>query len=417
MDRKIKKKKWPPKRIAIVSVGVIFFSVILYSLIFGDRSSKLNVDLERITISTVSRGDFQEFIPVIGRVAPIYTHYLVAEEGGRVEKKFIESGTSVKEGDPILQLANTNLLMDIMWREAELYQASNNLRTARLMMEQNMLNLRRSLADLDYEIRQQKRLFDRNQQLMEKNLISQEEYDQVSDQYEHLQKKRDLTVETMKQDSLFRQIQIDQLEASLSRMESNLLIVKQKQDNLLIRAPLTGMLTSLQAEIGESKSQGQPLGQIDVLDDFKVEADVDEHYIARVEKGRYGTFPFAGDTNKLVVSMIYLEVVNGAFKVDLQFLEEEPEGIRRGMTVHIRLELGDLEEAVLLPKGGFYQKTGGQWVYVIDESGAFAYKKSIRLGRQNPQVFTVLEGLEPGERVITSSYDSFGDIDKLILRN
>jgi HlyD family secretion protein len=221
----------------------------------------------------------------------------------------------------------------------------------------------------------------------------------------------------MHQDSMFRQIQINQLETSLQRMQDNLEIVKQKQDNLTIRAPITGMLTSLTAEIGESKSQGQPLGQIDILEDFKVRAAIDEHYIARVERGRYGTFDWAGGTHQLIVDRLYLEVRGGRFEVDLQFIDDEPEGIRRGMTVHIRLELGDLEEAVLLPKGGFYQKTGGQWVYIVDESGTFAEKRSIRLGRQNPQVFTVLEGLEPGDRVITSSYDSFGDIDKLILRN
>ena len=417
MDRKIKKKKWPPKRIAIVALGVIFFSVVLYSLIFGDRSSKLNVDLERITISTVTRGAFQEYIPVIGTVTPIYTHYLVAEEGGRVEEKFIESGTPVNKGDRILQMANTDLLMDIMWREAELYRAQNDLRGARLLMEQNMLNLRRSLTDLEYDILQQGRIHKRNEKLIKENLISQEEYDQVKDQYEYNQKKKDLTLETMRQDSLFRQVQINQLESSLERMQDNLEIVKRKQNNLTIRAPITGMLTSLIAEIGESKSQGQPLGQIDILEDFKVRAAIDEHYIARVERGRYGTFDWAGGTHQLIVDRLYLEVRDGRFEVDLQFIEEEPEGIRRGMTVHIRLELGDLEEAVLLQKGGFYQKTGGQWVYVVDESGALAEKRSIRLGRQNPQVFTVLEGLEPGEKVITSSYDSFGDIDKLILRN
>ncbi len=417
MDRKIKRKKWPPKRIAIVSLGVLFFSVVLYSLIFGDRSSKLNVDLERITISTVTQGDFQEYIPVIGTVRPIYTHYLVAEEGGRVEKKFMESGTPVKKGDPILQLANTNLLMDIMWREAELFRAQNDLRSSRLYMENNMLSMRSTLADLKYQVLQEKRLYDRNQKLIDQNLISQEEYDQVKDNYEYLVQKEELTLASMRSDSIFRKIQIGQLETTLLRMQSNLEIVKEKQENLIIRAPITGMLTSLTAEIGESKTQGQPLGQIDILEDFKVRAAIDEHYIARVERGRYGTFDWAGGTHQLIVDRLYLEVRGGRFEVDLQFIDDEPEGIRRGMTVHIRLELGDLEKAVLLHKGGFYQKTGGQWVYVVDASGTFAEKKSIRLGRQNPQVFTVLEGLEPGEQVITSSYDSFGDIDKLILKN
>ena len=254
--------------------------------------------------------------------------------------------------------------------------------------------------------------------MKEKNLISEEEFETARDEYQYLLDTRALTIENLKADSLFREIQIKQLEANLHRMQSNLAIVKERQDNLELKAPISGLLTSLNAEIGELKSPGVSLGQIDVLDGFKVVAGIDEHWITRVEKGRKGTWsPSGSDTTfSLTVKKVYLEVQDGRFEVDMEFDGEEPSNIRRGQSLHIRLELGDLSEAVLLPRGGFYQKTGGQWVYIVDPSETYADKRRIRLGRQNPQVFEVLEGLEPGERVITSSYDSYGDIDKLILK-
>ena len=416
MDRKIEKKKWPPKKIISVFIAGLFVFIVIYSFIFGDTSSKLNIETEKITIATVTKGDFQEFIPVTGTVIPIKTIYLDAIEGGRVEMIFLEAGSFVNEGDKILKLGNTNLLLDIMYREAQLFEQSNNLRNTRLSMEQNRLNLQRELAELNYQILRLKRIYNRNKELVKKNLISQHEFEQSLDEYEYFLKRKELTIETQKQDSIFREVQIEQLVASLERMQANLKIVKQKQDNLVLKAPITGQLTSLNAEIGESKSPGVRLGQIDVLEGFKVRAAIDEHYIVRIEIGRYGTFDFANNTYRLIVKKIYPEVREGRFEVDMMFDTETPQGIRRGQTLHVRLELGDLSEAVLLPRGGFYQKTGGQWVYVVNKSESFATKKSIKLGRQNPQVFEVLEGLKPGERVITSSYDSYGDIDKLILK-
>jgi HlyD family secretion protein len=416
MDRKIEKKRFTPRRIAGYTTIAVFFFVIVYSLIFGDRSSKLNVETEKLTITIVEEGAFQEYIPVTGNVLPIKTIYLDAIEGGRVEKRFVEAGTMVNEGDEILKLVNTNLLLDIMYREAQFFEQRNNLRNTRLSMEQNRLTLRRSLVDLDYDIQQNKRTLERNTQLMEPGLISQEEFDQSKDEYEYLIKKKDILLETQRQDSLFRQTQIEQLEESLKRMESNLEFVKQKQENLIIKAPITGYLTSLNAEIGESKREGERLGQIDVLDGFKVRANIDEHYITRVEINRSGSFELAGEVYRLIVKKIYPEVRDGRFEVDLEFEDEDPPGIRRGQTLHIRLELGDLAEATLLARGGFYQTTGGQWVYILDESGEFATKRAIKLGRQNPRTFEVLEGLKRGDRVITSSYDSYGEIDKLILK-
>ncbi len=416
MDRQIQKKKWPPKKIAIFAGGGLFFLFVIYSFIFGDNSSKLNVETEKITIAEVTRGPFQEFIPVTGNVLPIKTIYLDAVEGGRVEKKFIEAGSMVKEGDAILLLTNTNLLLDIMFREAQFFEQSNNLRNTRLLMEQSRLNLRQQLNEQGYQLQRLKRLYERAAELRDKNLVSQQEFEQAKDEYEYRRNQKDLAVESFKQDSIFRAIQIDQLESSLKRMEANLGVTKQRLESMTLRAPATGQLTSLNAEIGESKSSGQRLGQVDILDGFKVRAGIDEHYLSRISDGLPAEFDFAGKTYNLITKKIFPEIRDGRFDVDLEFQNETPEGIRRGQTLHIRLELGDLAEAMLLPRGGFYQKTGGQWVYVVDKSGSHATKRNIKLGRQNPQVFEVLEGLEPGEQVVTSSYDSFGDIDKLVLK-
>jgi HlyD family secretion protein len=416
MDRKIEKKKWPPKKIAIYTISAIVVFLFIYTLIFGDSSSKLNVQTERLTISTVSIGPFQEFIPVTGNIVPIKTVYLDAIEGGRVETKFIEEGALVSTGEEILKLDNTNLHLDIMYREAELFQQINNLRNTRLEMEKTRLSLKGQLVELEYEIAQQNRLFDRSKEMYNKNLISKQEFEQVQDRYYYLLESKKLTLESHKQDSVFREVQISQLEASVQRMQANLEIVKTKLENLIIKAPITGQLTSLNAEIGESKSPGERLGQIDVLDSFKVRVDVDEFYIARIEIGKTGSFDFAGKTYQVEIRKIYPEVQNGRFAVDMYFGEEVPQGIRRGQTLHIRLALGDLSEATLLARGGFYQKTGGQWVYVLDKSDDYAIKRDIKIGRQNPQYFEVLDGLKPGEKVITSSYETFGDNEKLVLK-
>jgi HlyD family secretion protein len=283
-------------------------------------------------------------------------------------------------------------------------------------MEQNLLTLRAQLLEINYQIKQQKRVFDRKEELWKKNLIAEEEFQEARDRYQYLTKNMQITLASHEQDSLFRQSQFEQLESSLRRMEHNLEIVKENLDNLTLRAPVTGQLTSLNAEIGESKNRGQRLGQIDVLDGFKVRVGIDEHYISRINLGQKGEFTFAEKDYHLVIEKIYPEVINGRFEVDMLFVGKEPEGIRRGQTTHIRLELGDLSDAILLTKGGFYQKTGGQWVFVVDKSGNFAIKRDIRLGRQNPDVFEVLDGLHVGEQVIISSYESYGDIEKLILK-
>lgn len=416
MDRKIEKKTWTIKRIVIFSLVAALSSAVIYTLIFGDASSKLNVALEKTTISEVSEGPFQEFIPVTGNVMPIKTIYLDAIEGGRVEKIFVEEGSFVQTGNELLKLSNTRLQLDIINREAQLLEQINNLRNTRLAMEQNRLTLKAQLLDLDYQIQQQKRQYEQNVELMKQNLVSQTEFDQSREQYEYLVKRRAITIESQRQDSVMRVVQVKQLEGSVGLLQSNLNVIKQNLENLTLRAPISGQLTSLNAEIGESKAAGQRLGQIDVLDGFKLRVAIDEHYIARINIGQSGEFDFAGNTFGLTIKKVYPEVLNGRFEVDMHFESDEPDGIRRGQTMHIRLELGDLSDAILLPRGGFYQKTGGNWVYVVDPSGEFAVRRDIKIGRQNPQVFEVLSGLTPGDRVITSSYDYYGDIEKLILK-
>jgi HlyD family secretion protein len=417
MDRKIEKKKWPPKRIATFAAIGIFVIFVIYVFAFQFNKSSLNVRKERLTISKVSKGPFQEFIPVIGEVMPIDTHHLDAVDGGRVEEIYMEAGTVVKKGDKILKLANTNLLLDIMWREAELFQQSNNLRNTRLQMEQYKLQLKQELATIENSLQQQKRVYERYQELIKDDLIAQHQFDLAKDQYEYLVRAKALTMESQKNELEFREAQVDALEASLKRMQENLSIVKDKQENLTIRAPISGHLTALDAEIGQSKLAGQRLGQIDVMDAFKVRVPVDEHYLARVQAGRGGTFDFANSTYNLNVRRVFLEVIDGRFEIDMEFIGEVPSGIRRGMTLHIRLEMGDIsQEAVLLAKGGFFQTTGGNWVYVLDDSEKVATKRTIKLGMSNAYVHEVLEGLNPGEKVITSSYESFGNHERLLLK-
>lgn len=417
MDKKIKKKKWPPKKIIGLASIVIFVVVVGYLLIFKVSQSTLNVNAERITISTVTEGPFQEFIAVQGNAEPEDIHYLTASDGGRVEAIFVEAGTMLQEGDAILRLANTNLLLDIMFREAELFQQSNNLRNTRLSMDQYRLQLSQELTNIDNLLQQQKRVYDRYTELVKDSLIAQHEYELAKDQYEYLQRRRELTVESQINDLKFREAQVDALEASLMRMQDNLVVVKEKQDNLTIKAPVSGYLTSLEAEIGQNKTPGQLIGQLDVLSGYIVRVGVDEHYLPKVEMGRGGTFELAGNTYSLIVDKIYPEVQEGRFRVDMDFVGEQPQNITRGMTYHIRLELGDLSEAILLPKGGFFQTTGGNWVYILDESESVATKMRIRLGRWNTEVYEVLEGLQPGDRVVTSSYENFGNMERLVLKN
>ena len=416
MDRKIEKKKWPPRKIAAVAAVAVFVLVVLYLFLFQFNESTLNVDTERITVSTVTRGPFLEFIPQQGTVMPIMRYSLETTEGGRVEKRFLEAGTMVKAGDPIVQLVNTNLLLDIMWREADFVQQSNALRQTRLSMEQYRQSLRQSMNQVENELAKQKTTYERYQKLHENRLVSDLEFERIRLDYEYQVRNRDIVAESQKKELEYREEQLLSLEDQLRRMDTNLRTSKQKLDDLIIRAPIAGQLTLLDAEIGAFKAPGSNVGQIDVLDAYSVRALIDEHYITRVEAGLKGEFDLAGRTYGLKVRRVFPAVRDNRFEVDFDFVGEAPPDLRRGQTLHIRLQLGDVAEAVLLARGGFWEATGGNWVYKLDASGKAAFKHPVRLGRYNPEVYEVLEGLEPGDRVVTSSYESFGDMDRLVLK-
>ncbi len=416
MDRAIEKKKWPPKKIFWFSLGGIITIIILYNLIFGDHTSKFNVQIERISIEEVKEDYFQDYITQTGTVQPISTIYLDAIEGGRVEELLIEEGTMVEENDIILILSNTNLHLDIMNREANLAEQINNLRNTRLSMEQNRLSLKRQLLDLDYQLGLQKRDYENSINLFKQNYISDKEFEEIEEKYVYLTKTRELVIENQEADSLFREIQVAQLENSVDQMQMNLEFVRQKLDNLKVKAPVRGLLVSVNAEIGEAIGRGQRLGQIHVLDEFKIKLEIDEHYISRVNSNLIGEFDFTGNSYGLRIKKIYPEVRNGRFGVDLVFIDNVPEQIRTGQTFRIKLELGESQMALLVPRGAFYQSTGGQYIFVVDPTGKFAIKRDIRLGRMNPRYYELLEGLDAGERVIISSYDNFGKAEKLILK-
>jgi HlyD family secretion protein len=416
MDRKIEKKKWTTKKIITYAAAVLFAIVVLYSFIFGDKSSRLNVDKDKITISTVKYGPFQEYIPVTGTVQPIQTFLLDVSDGGKVVKKYVDEGAFVNVGDPIIKLDNATLTLNIIYNEANVFQQINSLRSTRLSMEESRLNLQSELLDTEHDLSQQKITYENDKVLYDKNLISKVEFENARDQYNYLVNKKKLTIETYKEDSLFRAQQIDQLEKSVNTLQENLNITKKQLEDLTVKAPIKGQLTSLNVEIGQSIAPGENVGEIDVVDSFKVRVPVDEHYIARVAVGQMGEFSFNNKDYQLIIKKVYPEVKNGQFEVDMHFVGAAPQEIRRGQSLQIRLELGELSNALTIDRGGFYQNTGGQWIFVVDPSGNYAVKRNITLGRQNSEQFEVLSGLKKGEKVITSSYDDFGDAEKLVLK-
>ncbi|MFY0625128.1 MAG: efflux RND transporter periplasmic adaptor subunit [Reichenbachiella sp.] len=416
MDRKIKKKKWTVGRIAGISIGVLFVSFILYNFIFAEKGSKLNVEVEKINVSEVIRGQFREFIPVDGNVLPIKTIRLDAIEGGNVEIKYLEGGILVNKGDMILKLANNNLVQNFMNNETQVFRLVNELENFKLQLQRNEFELQRRLKTLEYDIDEAKDNYDRGVKLRDEKVISEQEFLRLKRAYDRLISARDIEIESQKFDTKNTKIQIKQTEETLKRTRSNLEMIRKNLDNLYIKAPISGRLSSVNVEIGESIRQGQNIAQIDDLNGFKVRATIDEHYISRIYEGLDGTFDFNGNTYGLSIYKIYPEVINGLFSVDLKFSAEIPKGIRRGQTLQIRLQLSENIEAVQIPRGSFYQTTGGNWIFVVDPSGDFATRRKIRLGRQNPRFYEVIEGLQPGEKVVVSSYDGYDDKDRLVFK-
>ncbi len=416
MDRKIEKKTWTPKFIAMIAAGVLVVSFVIYQLVFADGRSTMNVSKERISIATVIEGEFTDYIPVSGTIEPGEVFFLDAIERGNIQKIIRESGAMVDVGDTILILTNSNLQLDVMQRETDLYFQINNLRQTRLLLDQNDLNQQGQLAEIDYQINLLKPQYERFKELHGKKLISDRELEEVKEQYDYNLKRKRLTYESYRNDSVARSIQKRQLRDSEARMEQSLTGVGHILDNLVVRAPIKGQLSTEQIEVGQSIASGQRYGQIDILDKFKVRVPIDELYLPRVSTGLKGSFTFSGGTYELEISKIYPNVTGGRFEVDMVFTGEVPSGIRRGQTVRIGLELGESKQATLLPTGGFYKDTGGNWVFVVNEQSGKAEKRNIRLGRKNPEHYEVLEGLRSGEKVIISGYENFGKNEVLNLK-
>ncbi len=417
MDRKIQKKTWTPKRIGMIAAVVAFIALVGWGLSTTTGGRKLNVDLERLTISEVAFEPFQEMVPSSGNVEPRLTVFLDAVEGGKIEEIFVLEGEIVEAGTPILRLSNPTLQLNLLQTETQRIEQNNRLEDTRFRVDQANLSMRQQLTDMDYNIKRLKRDHDRNSALYERQLVSAAVFEATRDEYDYWTRRRDLTLRSYRADSLRQRIQIDQMEEAVSRMDENFVLINQRLDNLTLRAPRAGQLSQLNAELGELKNSGFRFGQIDILDGVKVRAGIDEFHISRVKRGqRVITNPIAGQEYEMVVRRVYPEVILSRFEVDLVFVGEEPPTIRRGQTVRFRLEMSDPADAVVVPLGGFFQTTGGNWIYVVDASGEFAEKRPIRLGRKNPDVYEVLEGLQPGESVVTSSYDTFNEADRLVFK-
>lgn len=416
MDRIIEKKKGIKKKHIPYLIGGGFVLAVLLWVIFGNHASTLRVERRGISIVTVERGEFNDFIRVDGQVQPIAMVQISPEEGGIVREKVVEEGAQVKKGDIIVRLANSNLELQILDAEAQLAEKQNFLRNTQVTMEQDRLSNLTERLQLDMEISRSRRAYEQQKRLYEEDLVAKEVYLKAKEDYELASRKYELVDRRLKQDSLSRRIQMEEMENSLANMRRNLQLVRQRKAQLDIRSQIDGELGSLDVELGQNVAAGQKIGQINDLSDFKVQAQIDEHYIDRVHPGLSATFERQGTLFSLAVKKIYPEVRSNKFRTDFVFTDARPENIRSGQTYYINLELGQSTESLLIPKGTFFQNTGGGWIYVLDAEGRKAYKRNIRIGRQNPQYYEVLEGLEAGERVIVSGYESFRGHEVLILK-
>ncbi len=415
MDRAIEKKKGIRPKHIYIGVGTLLFLLLLYKAFFGSNVSTYRVDAEKLTIENVQQGIFHDYITVTGNVEPIATIYLDAREGGRVEEKIIEEGEMVKKGDVILRLSNPDLSLSILNSEAQLAEKSNFLRNTMVTMEQEKLQIKRELLNLEFDIKRKRRAFEQNKVLYADELISKEEYLKSEEDFEFVKRSSDLYMERQRQDSIYRSIQVKQMEDNLANMALNLKLVRQRQGQLNVKSPIDGQLTILDAELGQSVPKGGRLGQIHVLTSFKVVAQIDEHYIDKVKNGLTAILERQGQEYQLKIRKVLPDVRNGRFDVEMVFDGDSPKNMRTGQTYYTRLQLGNPKESLLLPRGSFFQETGGQWIFVVSEDGKFAEKREIKIGSQNPKHYELIEGLKPGEKVITSGYDMFGDNERLVL--
>lgn len=387
------------------------------SIFFTSGKSRLNVDVERITVAEVKKGAFREFIPVNGVVLPEKTIYMDAVEGGRVEDKLVEDGAFVRKGQPILRLSNTDLELSLVNQQTSVYNLLTQMQIARNAAQQNTTTKLNQSTDVESALKEAKRVYDLNKYLYENKAIGLQEFKQAENNYQYQLEKKKLTDRIMKQDEASNAQQVSQAQQSFEGSQQALNVMRKKVGDLIVRAPVDGQLTSLDAEIGQTKNKGERLGQIDVLSGYKLRVDVDEHYISRVFAGLMGEATVAGKNYELKITKVYSQVNNGRFQVDMQFAGKVPDGIRRGQTLQIRLALSDETQAVLLAKGGFFQQTGGNWVYKVTGDGKTAYRVDVQLGRQNPDYYEVLNGLQPGDKVVISSYENYGNMQELVLKN
>jgi HlyD family secretion protein len=416
MDRKIEKKFWNKKRILTI-IGITCLVLLIGSSIyFTSGKSKLNVDVERITISEVRKDSFQETIPVNGVVLPQTTIYLDAVEGGRVEEKYLEDGAFVKKGQPILRLSNTDLELSLVNQQTSVYNLLTQMQIARNAAQQNTTTKLNQKTEVENAFKEAKRIYDLNKYLYEQKAIGLQEFKQSENNYNYQLERMNLTEQILKQDASSNVQQVSQAQQSYLGSQNALNVMRKKVGDLIVRAPVDGQLTSLDVEIGQNKNKGERLGQIDIVSGYKVRVDVDEHYISRVFIGLMGEATIAGKDYKLKINKVYTQVTNGRFQVDMLFTDKVAEGIRRGQTLQIRLALSDETQALLLSKGGFYQQTGGNWVFKVSDDGRTAYKVDVQLGRQSPDYYEVLNGLQPGDKVVTSSYENYGNMQELVLK-
>ena len=415
MDIQLEKKKGLQKKHIPYVAGGVLFVILLGWIIFGDHASTLKVDARGISIGNVTREQFNDFFRMDGQVQPITVVQLSPEEGGIVQEKVVEEGAQVKKGDIIVRLSNSNLDLQILNAEAELAEKQNFLRNTQVTMEQDKLTNQMEKLQYDMDMNRARRSFNQQEQLYKENLIAKEDYLKAKEDFELASQKHALITERLRQDSISRTIQMDEMEASLANMRKNILLIRERKENLNVRSQIDGELGLLDVVLGQSINPGQKIGQINDLSDYKIEAMIDEHYIDRVKPGLSAAFERQGSSFDLTVRKVYPEVRDGKFRTDFVFTGERPDNIRSGQTYYINLELGQPTESIIIPKGTFFQSTGGSWIFVLDPDGKKAYMRSIKIGRQNPQYYEVLEGLEAGEKVIVSSYESYKDNEVLVL--
>lgn len=416
MDKVLPKKKGLQKKhIGYIVLGLALI-VLIYMAFFADRTSTYKVEKDKLIIETVTQDQFNDYITVPGTVEPITTIKLDAQEGGRVEEKVIEEGTMVKKGDVILRLSNPDLYLAILTSEGDLGFRENQLRQTQISMEQEKLQIRRELVTLKFNIDRLDRNYKQNQILIKDNLISQEEFIRSKEDLESAMQSKDLYIERMRTDSIFRTVNIQTMQNDLLNMRKNLALVRDRVKNLNVTAPVDGQLGLLTPEIGQQIARGENMGQINVLSSYKVTAQIDEHYIDRVRAQLDATLERQGSKFNLTVRRVFPEVRNGTFKIEMIFRDTMPDNIRTGQTYYTSLQLGQPKVSVLVPIGGFFQETGGQWIFVLDPSESYALRRNISIGRKNPKYYEVLEGLQPGEKVIVSGYETFGKNEKLILK-